>query len=124
MTAPVPPVIVVVEDDPLIVPLLARAVRAKITGTVYACRSLAEGLAQCQAILPQLLITDYHLGDGNGLELARFLQQLAPGTPCILLSGTLDAAAEVALAPAGILAFLSKPVNLHDLLQAIRAALP
>ena len=49
--------------------------------------SVREGLAAAEAAPPDVLISDYRMDDGTGLDLARALLRTLPETKVILLTG-------------------------------------
>jgi PAS domain S-box-containing protein len=69
---------------------------------------------------PDLLISDYHLReDGNGVDLIRSVRdQVRPGIPAILLSG--DTSDAVPAEDLEHVTFLTKPVDIDELLAAVR----
>ena len=70
-----------------------------------------------------LVITDYTLPTGNGLELAEDMHALRPDLPFILTTGNTNFVADADLANAGIRAVFSKPLNSEQLLARIRGLL-
>jgi two-component system, NtrC family, nitrogen regulation response regulator GlnG len=113
--------ILVVEDDPAIALIVSEALRDEaatiaVAGTIAARdRALADGM-------PDLLITDVMLPDGDGLDsLPQSLSKA--GVPVIVLSAqnTLDTA--VRAADKGSYDYLPKPFDLTELLASVRAAL-
>jgi CheY-like chemotaxis protein len=116
--------LLVVEDDET----LARLAQVQLTDlgyTVGICTSSGEALALFQAD-PQafdLVLTDQTMPHMTGDVLAQELRRLRPELPIILLTGynpLIDAAKARAL---GIDAFLLKPLEIHELAQAIRQVL-
>jgi CheY-like chemotaxis protein len=116
--------LLVVEDDEA----LARLAQVQLTELGYAvrvCTSSGEALALFQAG-PQafdLVLTDQTMPHMTGDVLAQELRRLRPDLPIILLTGynpLIDAAKARAL---GIDAFLLKPLEIHELAQAIRQVL-
>jgi CheY-like chemotaxis protein len=116
--------LLVVEDDET----LARLAQVQLTELGYVvrvCTSSGEALTLLQAD-PQafdLVLTDQTMPHMTGDVLAQELRRLRPELPIILLTGynpLVDAEKARAL---GIDAFLLKPLELHELAQAIRQVL-
>ena len=111
--------ILLVEDDASVLELTARL----LTEAGYAVVTATNGrdaLALATEHDVDLLLTDQTMPGTPGLELARQLEELRPGTPAVVMSGF---AAEVsALRPSGI-AWLQKPFGADALLGAVRDAL-
>ncbi len=116
--------ILFVDDDPRVVQMTYRALRACGHGVV-ALTSSTEALERFRAD-PEpfdLLITDQHMPDLNGDALARELHSLRPDLPVIVCSGLLDSATHELGADLGVCEFLSKPLALEDLSRAIERVL-
>lgn len=77
----------IVEDQVMFVQLLSRLLQGmpglEIVATATSCR---EGMEACQQHRPQLMILDLALPDGEGLQVARFLQMLEPDAKVLVLS--------------------------------------
>ena len=68
---------------------------------------------------------DVKLPDVDGGELARQIQSVRPKTPCVLISGYLyedDVMVRRGLEDGSVCAFISKPFDLEEVLDALRAA--
>ena len=116
--------LLVVEDDETLADL-AQLQLTELGYAVRVCTSSGEALALFQAD-PQafdLVLTDQTMPHMTGDVLAQELRRLRPELPIILLTGynpLIDAAKARAL---GIDAFLLKPIEIHELAQAIRQVL-
>jgi DNA-binding NarL/FixJ family response regulator len=79
---------VVVEDQGLFLDLLSGmlGLRGGLR-VVAAARTVAEGRAACEKHLPDLLVLDLDLPDGNGLEVAEFLLKTKPEARVMVVSG-------------------------------------
>ena len=93
----------------------------KISGYAVTAVSNAAEAVDCATRegLPDLLITDYHLGrDATGVDLLHTLRSTAAALPAIVVSGdTSHAMRDIARMDA--LHLLSKPVDANALLKAI-----
>ena len=68
---------------------------------------------------------DAKLPDVDGGELARQIQSVRPKTPCVLISGYLyedDVMVRRGLEDRSVCAFISKPFDLEEVLDPLRAA--
>jgi len=70
-----------------------------------------------------LVITDMTMPQMTGYSLSKKLMEIRPGLPVILCTGFSDLVNEEKARSAGILAFLLKPVPLHDLANTMRKVL-
>jgi len=122
LAAPVQPAapytVLYAEDNPMNVELVRQVMKMR-----PACRLLVavNGRSAVEMALrhrPDLLLLDMHLGDMNGIEVSRTLQG-AVDCPRVALSA--DATPEQAQAAeaAGFIAYLTKPVNVAQLLRCI-----
>jgi len=85
-TEKVPPVILVVDDEPLIAETLAAILKGVGMAAITAPDAQAA-LEIARVIPPQMLITDVAMPDVNGLELAVDVKAIAPDCEIILFSG-------------------------------------
>jgi PAS domain S-box-containing protein len=70
-----------------------------------------------------LVITDMTMPQMTGYSLSKKLMEIRPGLPVILCTGFSDLVNEEKARSVGILAFLLKPVPLHDLANTMRKVL-
>src|SRR5690606_23672942 len=70
-----------------------------------------------------LVLLDYRLGDGNGLEVLDFIQGLAIVIPVIIMTGFSDVRTAVKAMRKGVYDYITKPVNQDELLMIIKEAL-
>jgi DNA-binding NarL/FixJ family response regulator len=115
----------VVEDQlmmqQLLMAMLGQHPALQVVGS--AC-SVAEGIAACSALIPDLLILDIALPDGDGLTVARALARLDPSARVIVLSsfaGTVERPPELR---SQIVAILDKSRAYQDLIREVEALLP
>lgn len=80
--------VLLVEDQKMFLQLLEGILRSTQGLEVVAtCQTANEGIELCQRHLPDLLILDLQLPDGNGLAVARQLMVSKPEAKIIVLSG-------------------------------------
>lgn len=114
--------IMLVDDDPGFLRLLT--LRLESAGhKVRPEESAASALVELSGFQPNLVITDLRMDEMNGIGLLSELQKRSPGLPVLILSahGTIPDA--VTATQTGAFAFLTKPVDHHELYQQINAAL-
>ena len=124
---PAPPpetVVYVVDDEPLVAELVASIVEMiGMKPVVFENpATLLESFVSHHPP-PKLLVTDFVMRPLNGIELIQRCKALAPGLKTILFSGSVDESITT-----GCLEkpdkFLSKPLQLNMLAEAIRSLLP
>jgi len=103
-----------------------RSVREMVAPTLteqgYRVLTAANG-AEGLALLGQnerevrLILADVAMPVMDGLEMAEKLQARSAGLPVVLMSGTFDASKEAL--PPGVVAFLTKPFRLEQLMSVI-----
>ncbi|OGR75092.1 MAG: hypothetical protein A2X32_10370 [Elusimicrobia bacterium GWC2_64_44] len=80
--------ILIVDDDPIISKVLASIFRSE-KYEVTSCRTGEDGLLAAQRELPDLVLLDINLPDGNGLDICKRLKsnQRLKHIPVILITG-------------------------------------
>jgi PAS domain S-box-containing protein len=111
--------ILVVEDEPAVRGLLA-AVLQKAGYRLYEAASGAEALAELERIAQlDLLITDVIMPEMTGVEVARRVVQLRPGTAVLYMSGYADEVLQHEDIVAGS-SFMQKPFRPDVLMSKVR----
>jgi two-component system response regulator FlrC len=111
--------VLVVDDDPR-----SRAAVARILAAEGYDATVAADGEEATPLLtewrPDLVLTDLHMPRLDGRGLLRRVRVLRPGTPVIVVSARGAAEAGQLTAGLGASGFLSKPVQVDDLLLRIR----
>lgn len=112
--------LLLVDDDRLILATLGEGLRE--AGFEVCEATDGEGaLALARKAPPDLAILDLRMPGPSGVQVARELRAL--GAPCIFLSAYGEDADVAAAAREGALSYLVKPVDVPQLLAAVRTAL-
>lgn len=91
---------------------------------VLEAESAAEGLRIFDTTRPDIVITDLRMPGGDGNQIVTRLQDVAPGTPVIIISGTANLEEALDTLRDGAWDFITKPVREMDrITQAIDAAM-
>jgi two-component system nitrogen regulation response regulator GlnG len=114
--------VLVVDDDAAIRTVVAQALRRE-GHQVTTAATLAEMEVHLATALPDVLITDVVLPDGNGLDRLERLTAEHPGLPVIVLSAQNTLTTAVRSTEAGAYDYLPKPFDLDVLARAVRGAL-
>lgn len=120
MPEPEAPSILVVEDDARNM-ILTRAILARRHYRVTSARSLKEARERLAEELPDLILLDVRLPDGDGLELARDLRAdpSALQVKVIVISASVLPDDRAAVVSAGCDAFIAKPIHPAELLERV-----
>jgi DNA-binding NarL/FixJ family response regulator len=82
--------------------------------------SVAEALARVPALMPDLVVLDMRLPDGNGVELCRELRSRLPALQCLMLTSYTDEDAMLEAILAGAGGYVIKDIKGSALLSAVR----
>ena len=86
--------------------------------------SAEEFLGSEEAMRADCLLIDIHLDGVSGIELRRQLKASHPELPVIFMTALDDEAVRRQALEAGCVTFLHKPFPAHDLIEAIKRAVP
>jgi FixJ family two-component response regulator len=114
--------VLVVDDDPSVLPALARLIRA-IGLTVETFDRPSALLASKMPKSNACMLIDLYLPEMNGIELCNALAESGCDLPAIIITGRGDAETLRMLEHASSVATLAKPVDEQVLLEAITRAL-
>ncbi len=110
--------IFVVDDEPMLLDLAA-AILQPLGYEVRTFRNPQTALAEFSTAKPAVLVTDYAMGEMNGMDLVRECKRINPRQKILLLSGTVDEHiyADAAAKPD---AFLAKPYQVRDFVESVQ----
>lgn len=91
--------------------------------TVELVESAEEAFQLIAVEPPDLVLTDLHMADVDGIGLCRALLAHSPGLPVIVLTDVADPSAAVSALRAGAEDYLTKPVHFDELLFSIHRAI-
>jgi two-component system, NtrC family, nitrogen regulation response regulator GlnG len=114
--------VLIVDDDAAIRTVVAAALK-RDGHRVTTAASIAELRRALAAGLPDVLVTDVVLPDGNGLDVAAGLAGEHPELPIIIFSAQNTLATAVRATEVGAFDYLPKPFDLDVLAQAVRGAI-
>jgi two-component system, NtrC family, nitrogen regulation response regulator GlnG len=114
--------ILLVDDDAAIRLVVTEALR-RDGHEVRAAASVAEQIAMLDSFVPDLLITDVILPDGNGLDQVPAILAKRPDLPVIVLSAQNTLTTAVRATEQGAFEYLPKPFDLDELARAVRDGL-
>lgn len=114
--------ILFVEDEEAIQKLYRRVLEGQglsltITGTAW------EALKIIDEQPFDLLISDLHLPDGDGMEIVAAFRRKAPPSPVLIITGSHKKDSEEQAENLGVNQLLYKPFDIEQFLRAVRGAL-
>jgi CheY-like chemotaxis protein len=112
------PMIFVVDDEPMLLDLAA-AILQPLGYDVRTFRDPQLALTEFSTAKPAVVVTDYAMGEMNGMDLVRECKRVNPQQKILLLSGTVDERiyADAAAKPD---IFLAKPYQVHDFIESVK----
>ena len=114
------PAVLVVDDEPLVLDVMARTLEDAFDVTT--CDGGAQALAQVEKGSFAAIVCDINMPGMNGLELLRAVRDFDPDLPVLLVTGypTWEGAAQAI--EYGVFRYLPKPFSLDDLREKVRQA--
>ena len=112
------PTIFVVDDEPMLLDLAA-AILQPMGYDVRIFRDPKMALKEFASSKPVIVVTDYAMGDMNGLDLVRECRRLNPRQKMLLLSGTVDETIYDGV-PVKPDRFLAKPYQVRDFIESVQ----
>ena len=116
-------IVAVVDDDPSMLNAAESLLDAQGFATMVFA-SAEEFLDRGAATQVDCLLLDIHLGGVSGIELRQRLKDSRSTLPVIFMTGLDDEAMRERALKAGCVAFLRKPFQAHQLIDAIKKAVP
>ncbi len=115
--------VLVVDDERLFAELmrvaLSNADDIEVAGVVH---DVATAIAEAPALRPTVVLTDFHLPDGTGADVARALRKSLPEASVLVLTGDPSTSVLAEVARSGAVGHLTKGRGLDEVVAAVRAA--
>jgi DNA-binding NtrC family response regulator len=113
-----PATIFVVDDEPMLLDLAATLLQP-LGFNVQTFRDPKKALQEFSSARPVVVVTDYAMGEMNGLDLVRECRHVNPRQKMLLLSGTVDETIydDVSMKPDR---FLAKPYQVQDFIKSVQ----
>lgn len=117
--------VLILEDDELIGDLLETVVAGAYPGAVIRLFTLVKpAIVSWQQQPADLVVADWNLPDGSGLELIRAVRQSSSEIPVLMISGRADRESILAAAHLGINGYVSKPFAVDVLHRRLTELVP
>jgi len=112
------PTIFVVDDEPMLLDLAA-AILQPMGFDVRTFRDPKMALKEFASSKPVIVVTDYAMGEMNGMDLVRECRRINPHQKTLLLSGTVDETIYDGSTVKPDL-FLAKPYQVRDFVESVQ----
>ena len=110
--------VLIIEDDAVLRRSFARALRPK-SERVREAGGVNEAMQCLDQGIPDIVILDVNLPDGDGVALARTIAALRPMPMTLAVSGQASAAQAFQLKELGVSHYLAKPFSLDEFMSAV-----
>lgn len=114
--------LMVIDDEPAIVALFDH-VFADSHIEVMSAGTAEAALAQLRSQLPDAVMLDVMLPDGDGLEVFEKIKEIDPQLPVVIMTGGQDGQTAISAMQRGAIDYLVKPLDVMSLNKVVRQAL-
>ena len=115
--------ILVVDDDELLRQVLRDQLVSHGVGQLEEAGTISQAQQKAAQMVPDLVILDVELPDGNGFEFCQYLRQSGYERPIIMLTGRGDEKDIVDGLDGGANDYIAKPMRIGELIARINAQL-
>ncbi len=115
--------ILIVDDDPSILRMLARLLKAQLDARIDTVESGEQALVQLESIDYDLILLDINLPQRSGLEILKILSNQKPHLPVVIMTAHSKPQVIIDAIKEGAYEFLSKPFETQELLDIIKRLL-
>lgn len=124
MGSDLPPIVLLVDDDPYVLSALRRSLRREAVRleTAGSAREALEALVRLAEDSVALVVSDQKMPGMDGVVLLKTIRDRWPGTRRILLSGWTSEIPQADLDAAGLSCVIAKPWDDTELRRSIRKA--
>jgi two-component system response regulator HydG len=112
----------VIEDD-LTLSLMLRTWLTKKNFAVVSAVNISEAKRRLKKQLPDIVLSDMRLPDGDGLSLLKWVKKIDSSLPYIMMTSYAEIPAAVESIKEGAFDYVSKPLNTDELLVKIEQAI-
>jgi DNA-binding NarL/FixJ family response regulator len=114
--------VVLIDDHEMVAEALELALRAAGVDVLGRASSLADGVALAAASSPDVVLLDFRLPDGDGIDGVRSLAEVAPAAAVLVVTAVADDRTAVDVLAAGATGYVTKDLQVIDLVDALQRA--
>lgn len=115
--------VMIVDDHKMVAQALARSIDDQSDMHVIAAPgSLEESVSTARLLAPDVVLMDYELPDGNGIDAAAKIRADRPETRIVMVTAYTDDAILIAAIEAGCSGYVTKDKAMDEVVRAVRAA--
>lgn len=117
--------VLLVDDDPTTLNHFQRVLEHESALRIVTATNGKEGLSKARALVPDLIISDYQMPELDGFEFCRQVKADPTLSSClfVVLSGFSDTALKVRGLNIGVDDYLTKPIEVPELIARVRSSL-
>jgi DNA-binding response OmpR family regulator len=115
--------ILIIDDEVSITNTVRRSLRMDGFENVETAVNYKEAMAYINREMPQIVISDINLPDGDGLTILKETKSLAPLTQVIMLTGKGDQEKVITALESGASDFLRKPMDMKELRSIVKVSI-
>lgn len=117
-----PKTVFIIDDNPMMRSMLRLGANEAELAVLGEAGTAQSGLARCTQLMPDIVLLDIGLPDGDGLEVLAQLRDQAPDVFVIIVSGHNDQAVVQTAVSRGAMGFIVKPFSIGSITDALIAA--
>ena len=117
------PRVLVVDDEPGLIELIGDVVRAQVDCRIVAASTVEQARSILATHEVEVLVTDVHLPDGDGMSLLPHLREQQPNASAIVITGSPSMDRAITAIRGGAIDFVAKPFSNAQLVERVRSAI-
>jgi FixJ family two-component response regulator len=117
------PRVLVVDDEPELIELIGEVVKAQVDCKIISASTVEEARQILARESVEVLVTDVHLPDGDGMSLLADLREHQPNASAIVITGSPSMDRAITAIRGGAIDFVTKPFSNEQLIERVRSAI-
>jgi FixJ family two-component response regulator len=117
------PRVLVVDDEPELIELIGEVVKGQVDCKIVSATTVEEARRILARESVEVLVTDVHLPDGDGMSLLSHLREHQPNASAIVITGSPSMDRAITAIRGGAIDFVTKPFSNEQLIERVRSAI-